>query len=370
MPNLAKANLLARKTRSAVTIFGVAVSVALMLILAGMANGTIRDIVNRIMSIGADVMIGGREMGIFYPSGVINDKAGNLISAFEGVAEATPVLIESAPQVNELKQFNYIYGIDYEDYISLGEGFNFVSGRELRESSDIIIDEEVAKQNGFSLNQRINLLNHDWKIVGIVKEALGARYYVDRMALSAVTHPGREGGIATLFYANIADGYDVDEVIGAMKTEFGDRYSVRNVSELFDAFYSGALPLREFMVAQFGVAAIICFSVILLSMYNAIIERTREIGILKSLGASRTFIITQILKEAMVIVLLGILVGLVIGTVGLYIITNSFTLLKADVSISLVLIASCVAIVATLLGTFYPAFRASRLDPVEALSWE
>jgi putative ABC transport system permease protein len=105
-------------------------------------------------------------------------------------------------------------------------------------------------------------------------------------------------------------------------------------------------------------------------MYNAIIERTREIGILKSLGATKLFIITQILKEAFVIVLLGILVGFIIGAGGLYLVTTSFSLLKAEISLELLMYSAVIAIIATLLGTLYPATRASRLDPVEALSWE
>lgn len=370
MPNLAKANLLARKTRSVVTIFGVAISVALMVILAGMANGTIRDIVNRIMSIGADVMVGGDEMGIFYPSGVISEKVRGKMETVQGIRQATPVLIESAPQVNEFKQFNYIYGIDYHEYISLGEGFVFIEGRELRDPSDIIIDEEVAKLYSITTGDQITLLNHEWNVVGVVKEALGARYYVDRKALSAVAHPGRQGGICTLFYVTVDDSFDVEEVSREIRDALGGGYSVRNVEQLFDAFFEGALPLRDFMIAQFAVSAIICFSVILLSMYNAIIERTREIGILKSLGATRQFIIGQILKEAMVIVLLGILTGYLIGAVGLYLVTNSFSLLKAEISFELLMYSGLIAIIATLLGTMYPAVRASRLDPVEALSWE
>jgi putative ABC transport system permease protein len=370
MPNLAKANLLARKTRSVVTIFGVAISVALMVILAGMANGTIRDIVNRIMSIGADIMVGGDEMGIFYPSGIISEKVRGKLTEVDGIERATPVLIESAPQVNESKQFNYIYGIDYQDYIRLGEGFNFVDGRELRDPSDIIIDEEVATANQISVGDRLTVLNHDWNVVGIVKEALGARYYVDRKALAAVAHPGRSGGICTVLYVTVRQGMDVEVVSRAVRDNLGSGYSVRNVEELFEAFFEGALPLREFMIAQFAVSAIICFSVILLSMYNAIIERTREIGILKSLGATRGFIIGQILKEALVIVVFGIVVGYVLGSLGLTMITNSFSLLKAEISVELLIYSAVIAICATLLGTLYPALRASRLDPVEALSWE
>jgi putative ABC transport system permease protein len=108
----------------------------------------------------------------------------------------------------------------------------------------------------------------------------------------------------------------------------------------------------------------------MLSMYNAIIERTREIGILKSLGATKGFIITEIVKEAIVIVIIGIACGYLLSLVAMAIVLNMFPLLQVEISLDWMINSALIAVIATMLGTIYPAWRASRLDPVEALIWE
>jgi putative ABC transport system permease protein len=105
-------------------------------------------------------------------------------------------------------------------------------------------------------------------------------------------------------------------------------------------------------------------------MYNAILERTREIGILKSLGATKRFIISQIVKEALIIVIIGIAIGILLSLGGMWLVTKVFPLLQVEFSWMWMLYSAIIAVIATMLGTLYPAWRASRLDPVEALSWE
>lgn len=370
MPNLAKANLLARKTRSFITIFGISIAVALMLVLVGMVNGTVRDLANRILNIGADIMVGSSDIGMFYPSEVLSDKYAGVLKEIEGVDKVTPVLIESLPSMNGNRQFNYIYGIDYDDYEALGNGFIYLKGGKFENENDIIIDSEMATINDIDIGDTVDIFNTEWKVVGIVKEALGARFYAERENLTRVFHPGRRD-VATVFFINAKNGTDVHEVAENIRVDFDEEdFSVQNVRELFDSFISGAIGLKEFMYAVIGVSAIICFSVILLSMYNAIIERTREIGILKSLGATKGFIIGLILKEAFVINVIGISIGYFLTIVGMNIVSSIFPLVQVEITAGWMINSAFVAVLATLIGTLYPAWRASSLDPVEALSWE
>ena len=369
MPNLAKANLLARKTRSMITIFGIALAVALMLVVFGIVNGFAKDFANRILNIGADIMVGDSEIGILYPSNVTNAKNRTKIEPIEGVKVASPVLIESTPELKEVKQFNYIYGLDYDEFVSLGSGFSFISGGRLEKPYDIIIDNEIARINDVKVNETLTLFKQDWRVTGIVREALGARFYVDRHDLTEVMHPGRKD-IATVFYVKVKDNADVAVVAEKIKETMGEDWSVRDVKSLFEQILGGAIGIKELMVALIGVSAIMCFSVILLSMYNAIIERTREIGILKSLGATKGFIIGQIMKEAAVIVTIGVLVGYGLSFMGQYIIVQLFPILKVEITGEWMIYSALIAVMATMLGTLYPAMRASNLDPVEALSWE
>src|SRR5262249_5488988 len=119
-----------------------------------------------------------------------------------------------------------------------------------------------------------------------------------------------------------------------------------------------------------GVAVFISTLVILLAMYTAISERTREIGVLKSLGASRSFIIWAIEKEALTISGLGLAIGYTIAVLVRILLIRFTTLRSIDFEINWMLITAAVGIIAGLLGALYPALRAARLDPVEALSYE
>ena len=133
---------------------------------------------------------------------------------------------------------------------------------------------------------------------------------------------------------------------------------------------SSALGLREFMIALIGVCAVICFAVILLSMYNSIIERTREIGILKSLGATKAFIVIEIIKEALIITVVGILVGYLLTFLAGLLVTGLFPLLQLEMSLDWMAYSAVIALIASILGTLYPAGRATRLDPVVALTYQ
>jgi putative ABC transport system permease protein len=372
MPNLAKANLLARKTRSVITILGIAFSVTFIMVVVGMVNGTARDVVDRVLSIGADIMVGSSNTGVFYPTEIRPGKYQEVIADIEGVNKVAPVLIESASVFNGKKAFNFIYGIDFDGFTNLGKGFQFVEGRKLQEPGDLLVSMEMAELDGMKLNDTINFFNHDWKVVGIVLKSLGARFYVDRKELASITHPGTmDGDVATVFYVSRDEGVNVEELATKVGEEMGlDEWSVQNVKDLFATIMGSPIGLQSLMAAVMAVSAFICFVIIMLSMYNSIIERTSEIGILKSIGASRKFIITLIMKEASVVLILGILTGIVFSFIAQELVQRAFPVVRVELTLQSIINATIIATIATLLGTLYPAARASNLDPVEAMSWE
>ncbi len=370
MPNIVKANLLSRKTRSLVSIFGIGLSVALLLVMVGLVNGNIRDLARRIAYVGADVMVSKDSFGAFYPNELVNERWGErILREVEGVERIAAVLIESASSVNGVRQFNYVYGIDYDQYNRVGSGFEFVAGGPLRGQFDLLLDRRVARSNDIEVGDEVEMLGRRWSVVGIVKEALGARLFVRRDSLTELARPGR-GGVATLFYVRAEDRDRTAELVAGLREHLGEGWAVRDINELFGVFISSALGLREFMIALIGVCAVICFAVILLSMYNSIIERTREIGILKSLGATKTFIVVEIIKEALIITVVGILLGYLLTFLAGLLVTGLFPLLQLEMSPDWMAYSAVIALIASILGTLYPASRATRLDPVVALTYQ
>ena len=115
---------------------------------------------------------------------------------------------------------------------------------------------------------------------------------------------------------------------------------------------------------------VMSFVMILLAMYTAITERTREIGILKSLGASKTFILNLILSESLLLSVLGVVLGFLLTWISLKLISAEFPTLPIEISMGWRALAALTAVVGGILGSLYPAIKASQLDPVQALDYE
>jgi putative ABC transport system permease protein len=119
-----------------------------------------------------------------------------------------------------------------------------------------------------------------------------------------------------------------------------------------------------------GIAVIIGFLVIFQSMYTAVMERTREIGILKSMGGSQWYIVRVVLREASVLAVIGIL----LGVAGVYLLRAGlhakFPTQAFDVTPEWIGIATAIAFGGAMLGAFYPALKAARKDPIDALAYE
>jgi putative ABC transport system permease protein len=128
--------------------------------------------------------------------------------------------------------------------------------------------------------------------------------------------------------------------------------------------------LKEFRYAIVFISTLISFMVVLLAMYTTIFERTREIGILKSLGASRAFIVGMVLRESVMISCLGALLGTGISEVIRKLIVSTVPTLQVTMSIGQIGMGCLLGLFGGVLGALYPAYKAAKMDPVRALSYE
>ena len=139
--------------------------------------------------------------------------------------------------------------------------------------------------------------------------------------------------------------------------------------DLPEIYASGVPALNVFIKVVVGVAAAISMLVILLAMYTTVTERTRQIGILKSLGMSKASIAWVIEQEAIIVSVLGVVVGVLLTLLAQLIVTRT-TSLTIEIEPRWVLIALAVGLLGGSIGALYPALRAARQDAVEALSYE
>jgi putative ABC transport system permease protein len=105
-------------------------------------------------------------------------------------------------------------------------------------------------------------------------------------------------------------------------------------------------------------------------MYTAVLERTREIGILKSLGASKLYIVNVILRETSLFTVAGIIVGLAVTFAIKAGLNQRFPTLPFPVEVPWMLYTAALAFIGSLLGALYPAMKAAQKDPIDALAYE
>ena len=134
---------------------------------------------------------------------------------------------------------------------------------------------------------------------------------------------------------------------------------------------SSSIPgLSTFIKVVIGISMVIGFIVIFQAMYAAVMERTREIGILKSLGAGKIYIVNVILRETLLIALGGILLGIAVSYIARLVLHHKFQTLPILITPEWLTRATIIAIIGSLLGAVYPALKAAQKDPIDALAYE
>ena len=268
---------------------------------------------------------------------------------------------------NSVGGLNIIYGIDMPTFNRVSGGFVYHDGGPFLNPYDILVDDWYAKANKIRVGQTISLLNHDFHVCGIVEHGKGARLFISLNTAEDLLQVQEK---ASIFFVKCTDpGYteDVSDVIHHLLS----KYQVLPVKEYMSLMTSNNLPaLNAFITVIIAIAVGIGFLVIFLSMYTTITERTREIGILKSLGASKGYIIAVILREAGLLSVVGILVGYGVAVVARKAILGTFPTLSIELTMEWALYAAILALAGSTLGAFYPALRAAQLDPVDALAYE
>jgi putative ABC transport system permease protein len=215
----------------------------------------------------------------------------------------------------------------------------------------------------------VEALNHSFRICGIVEHGKGARKFVPIATLQDLNGAI---GKASIFYVKLDDPNDADAVVQAIKAIPGmQAYGVHSLKEYLSLMTSASIPgLTTVINVVIGIAMIIGFIVIFQAMYAAVMERTREIGILKSLGAGKLYIVNVVLRETLLIAIGGIVLGIAISFAAKVGIRTRFQTLPVLITSAWLVKAAIIAMVGSLLGAFYPAMKAAQKDPIDALAYE
>ena len=368
MANLPLANIFNRKTRTTVGILAVALGVALLLVLVGLANGSLEETAERIMNVGADVLFQPPDSSPFLAlsAGVLSERLGEKLLEVPGVGSVAPILIGSLTKVKGQSKIVMMFGVDEASYSEVGVGLEILEGRGLERPLDLVVDTVLAAADNIVIGEKMTIMNREFVVSGICRAGAGVRVF---MSITDMQEATAQIGKASFFFIKAAEGVLADDVSASLKERF-EGYKVTALAGFSEAMRENALGLKEFIRALSIFAALISYLVILLAMYTTIIERTREIGILKALGASKPYIIHLVMVESFFICVMGVGVGFLFSVLGRWAILTFFPTLSVDLNPQWFAMSAILGITGGLLGALYPAYRAAKLDPVEALNFE
>jgi putative ABC transport system permease protein len=360
------ANILYRPMRTIISIVGVAVQLTLILLVVGITTWLRVDAAKRQEGTGADIMFRPPNAQLIWTGGTpMSIKFKDVLENIEGVKIASPVLIQTTISGG----LSNIFGIDLKSYSALSGGFHYLKGGPFEHAFDAIIDDLYARNNKLRVGDQFELLNHKLRVCGIVEPGKGARIFIPITTLQDLMGAMNK---TSMFYIKATDPGKTDALIRRIQAipELRD-YSMISIKEYLSQLTNAAIPaLDAFINVMIFLACLIGFLVIYLSMYTAVTERTREIGIMKSLGATKSFIVRGILREALLLSFLGIFLGLGLTYLSKPIIVAILPTLSVLITIPWIFKAGFLAILAGLSGAFYPSLRAASQDPVVALSHE
>jgi len=367
MNKLIIANLLHRPVRSIISVLAVAIEVIMILSIAGIFMGMLNDTKTRTNGIGADLMLRPSNASTFVGvSGApMPAKIVEVLRRLPHVAMASPVI----QKLNTTGKIEILYGIDYASFNAL-KPFVYVSGGPFQEPNDVVIDDIfAASEGGHRVGDTITIMDHPFRITGIVEHGKGGRKLLPIDSMGALM--GAEGK-ASLFYIKCDDPANESAVIQEIHATRGlEDYPVETIDEWLEEMTPNKIPgFNIALEVVTGIAVIVGFMVIFQSMYTAVLERTREIGILKSMGASKLTIVSVVLRETALMAVAGVLVGIA-GTYGVkWLIFHLFPTQHFEITAAWLVQAAVIAFVGALCGALYPAWLAARKDPIDALAYE
>jgi putative ABC transport system permease protein len=339
-------------------MIGVALGVVLVVLTVGIAHGFLHDQGRRNAAVTAEIMLGppGSTFGLsLNPTLSLPLDLANQIQSIDGVSDVVPV--------GQYLSGHVIDGIDFESFKRVSE-IKIVEGRAPVSGDETIIDRIQQQRNKLKVGGEMEIFDRPFRIVGIFEPESLARIKVPLSTMQQFLNRP----LCSMLLVKLTDPARQEEVAAQIKDHFPN-HSVTLTRDLPILIGRGIPALQTFLRVVIALSIIVSSLVILLTMYTTVAERTRQIGVLKSLGASKFWIAGEIEKEALLISALGVLAGSALAIAGKLAITR-LTPISVELEPLWLFYAFALGLLAGALGALYPALRAANQDPVTALAYE
>jgi putative ABC transport system permease protein len=373
MESLVTANVRQRPVRAVVSAAGVALGVCLVMLFTGLARGLSNDLQRRSQNLKAEIIFtrsGGTEL--MSTTANLPVKYAEELAKIDGVAMAVPD-IRYISQGGKGFGFEQVEGVDWQQFALMND-MSLVDGRAPRDVdeagnavvNEVVVDESKAKNNNLQVGSQIKLFgNQSYTVTGIFTPEAGPRV---KMSLAAMQDALEAPGKCTWIYVKLKNPEQAVEMAERINRALPDN-KIQLTRDIVTNIEKSIPYLGVFLRTLVGLSAVVSGLVVMLAMYTTITERTREIGILKALGASRGYIVGEIEKEAVLISVIGVVAGFAFSFVAGYLIQRAYAL-PFEYSWGWGLTAALIGLLGGVIGALYPAVRAANLDAVSALAYE
>jgi ABC-type antimicrobial peptide transport system permease subunit len=358
-------NLLRRGARSGLTILGISIGVAAVVALGAMAQGMLKNYGSAI-GVSNDLLIMQSDaMDALFSS--LDETAGQRIQSIPGVENVDPGIYTWI--ATEEMPFFLLFG--YEPGSVAAEHYRIVEGKRLTGDKQIVLGRRAAESLKKGVDDTLRLYGAPYRVVGIYETGQGMEESGGLVTLADSQAIAQRISKVTLFQVGLSRNANIAQVMQRIEA-LDKNFSVSKASEYDSAEQWGGM-MKGYAWGIAGIAVLVGGLGMMNAMVMSVLERTREIGALRSLGWSRRRVMRLILGEALVLSFIGGLLGIAIG-IGLTELaarTPSIgAFLEGAYSPGLFVEGMVTALLLGLLGGAYPAWWASRLQPVEALRYE
>jgi putative ABC transport system permease protein len=346
----------------------VATGVILVVLTVGLVRGTLRDRGQRDANLAVEIMLSRNNQGgisfatmsVSLPVSLLKEAR-----ATPGAQAVTPVAQTVEFGGGNALGLRQIDGVDFEDF-RRATGVRIVEGQGLPPCGDaMIVDVKYAAARKTKLGDKVRWMDREFTIVGVYEPETGARMMIPLQTMQeALGAPG----MCSMFLVKCERPEEQEEVARRLVERLPDS-RVIFTRDLPILFTNGFAAFNVFLKAVAALSLAISLLIILLTTYTTVTERTRQIGILKSLGASKRFIAMVFIKESMLVSAMGVAGGLIIALLA-RIALVAWAGLSVEIEADYTLCAALGGLASGVMGAIYPALRAASQDAVKALSYE
>lgn len=396
---MAWASLIANKMRSILTMLGIIIGVAAVIALVSIGNGVKQDIQNSISSLGSNLLMvmpgaprtpGGRPSAGSMKSLKVSDY--EAISKLDGVKAASPMTNGSYVVIYQNKNWTTsVSGVSY-NYLDVNnwsmKSGRFLSEKNVQNRERVAVVGKTVVKNLFGdedpVGAEIRVKNIPFRIIGVLNSkgsgAMG-NDQDDMVVIPYTTAMERVEGVDYLrmIYVVGKDENGIDrlqsDIENLLRVRHGikdtnlDDFNIQNMNSIMETMEETTGTLTLFLGAVAAISLVVGGIGIMNIMLVSVTERTREIGVRKALGATYSVIVTQFLIEAVVISLMGGIIGIALG-IGASKLIGMASGMSTVISIPTIVMSFAFSMAIGLIFGIYPARKAAKLNPIDALHYE